>query len=283
MDLDHVAVVVADLDRGQAAFSRLGFRLTPRSSHRGPVPGAGVADWGSGNHCAMFRQGYFEVLGITDPDGFKPHLDRRLSQYEGLHLIAFGTADVEAEVAGLRARDVAVAPPQRIGRAVPFGEGTRPGSFRIATLDPDAYPEADFLVIEHETRPVLWQPSLLDHPNGVVALERATVAVADPPATLARLRPVLGEDRAGCFALRPGTLEILGAGALAERLPGCTPPGPPPCGVAVTFGVQDLDATHRWLRGAGVETVADTGSLLRISPELACGCTVEFVPAGEGQ
>lgn len=280
MDLDHVAVVVADLDAGRATFVRLGFRLSPRSSHRGPVPGQAMADWGSGNHCAMFRQGYFEVLGITDPDGFKPHLDRRLARYEGLHLIAFGTADAEAEVAALRGRGVAIAPPERLGRDVPFGEGTQPGSFRIANMDPGTYPEADFIVIEQETRDVLWQPALMEQPNGVVSLEAAVVATDDPEATIARLRPVLGEGPDGRFTLSPGVLEVVGADALADRLPGCAPPGPLPCGVAVRFGVRDLAATRAYLAGAGVPVLTDTGALIRLAPDQGCGTAVEFVEAG---
>ncbi len=278
MDLDHVAVVVADLERGRAAFARLGFRLTPRSSHRGPVPPDGaVADWGSGNHCAMFRQGYFEVLGITDPGGYKPHLDRRLARHEGLHLIAFGTADAQAEVAALRARGVAIEAPVSLGRDVPYGAGTRPGSFLIASFDPDAFPEADFIVIEQETRAVLWQPALMDHPNGTVALDRAVVASADPAATIARLRPLLGAGRAGRFDLSAGVLEVIGAEEIAGRLPGCAPPEALPCGVAVRFAVADLDATRGYFRAAGVVASEEGGDLVRLAPDLCCGVAVEFV------
>ena len=49
-----------------------------------------------------------------------------------------------------------------VGRDVPFGDGTKPGRFAIAYLDAEAYPEADFIIIEQETPDVLWQPELLD-------------------------------------------------------------------------------------------------------------------------
>lgn len=284
MDLDHVAVVVADLDPARAAFARLGFHLTPRSTHRGPVPGGGVADWGTGNHCAMFRQGYFELLGITDPAGYKPHLDRRLRRYEGLHLIAFGTRDMASEMARLRARGVAVADPRQIGRDVPFGDGTRPGRFDIANLDPETYPEADFLIIEQLTREVLWQPGLLDHPNGVVSLEGAVIASADPTATCARLAPVLGTpsgtEGQGRLALSPGALEVVAAKALSARLPGCAAPAAAPCGAAVVFGVRALAETRQYLREAGVALAADEPDVLRVGPEAACGCSLEFVEIG---
>src|SRR6185295_7967270 len=66
--LDHVGVAIRDLARGHPAYERLGFKLTPRSIHRGsPAPGAPVIPFGSGNHCAMFREGYLEIVGLTDP------------------------------------------------------------------------------------------------------------------------------------------------------------------------------------------------------------------------
>src|SRR6056297_752380 len=173
MDLDHAAVVVADLARGSAAFARLGFALTPRGLHRGPLPPDGrIGAWGSGNHCAMLRQGYLEVLGVADPAGHKPHLERRLARYEGLHLIAFGTPDAAADAAALPG----VQPPQDLSRAVPLaGGGEGIARFGIANLDAEAYPEADFILIEQRTPELLWQPALLDHPNGALALAGVTL------------------------------------------------------------------------------------------------------------
>ena len=63
-----------------------------RSIHSGSrVPGAPVEVWGSGNHCAMFREGYLEIIGLTDPEKYssvKPMVER----YEGLHIVAIGVA-----------------------------------------------------------------------------------------------------------------------------------------------------------------------------------------------
>ena len=69
LELDHVGVAVNDLDVGREVYERLGFTLTPRSIHSGSkTPGGPVEPWGSGNHCAMFRDGYLELIGLTDPD-----------------------------------------------------------------------------------------------------------------------------------------------------------------------------------------------------------------------
>ena len=69
LELDHTGVAVRDLDIGQAAYRKLGFNLTPRSFHSGSrTAGGPVEKWGSGNHCAMFENGYLEIIGITDPN-----------------------------------------------------------------------------------------------------------------------------------------------------------------------------------------------------------------------
>ena len=69
LQLDHVGVAVATLDQARETYAKLGFTLTARSIHSGSKePGGPVVPWGSGNHCAMFEQGYLELIGITDPD-----------------------------------------------------------------------------------------------------------------------------------------------------------------------------------------------------------------------
>ncbi len=57
--IDHVVLLVRDLDGAEAQFHRLGFNLTPRGHH---------SRLGSYNHCAMLAGGdYLELLttGVT--------------------------------------------------------------------------------------------------------------------------------------------------------------------------------------------------------------------------
>ncbi|NIA67884.1 VOC family protein [Pelagibius litoralis] len=278
MDLDHVAVVVGDLDRAERNYTRLGFQLTPRSSHKGPVaPDGEIGPWGSGNHCAMFRQGYLELLGITDADLYKAHIDRRLARYEGLHLIAFGTDDAGTTAAALGAKGVRISAPAQLGRDVPYGEGTRPGKFSIANLDEALYPEADFIVIEQQTRGVLWQPALMEHPNGALSLESVTLCCSDPDDLVARLTPALGGPRNGRFDLTPGVLAIISAKDLADRLPDCAPPGALPCVVATAIGVRSLRQTEDWLVQNDVPLLSTNNGCLRVGSETGCGAVIEFI------
>lgn len=278
LDLDHVAVVVRDLDVAERNYRRLGFQLTPRSAHKGPVPPDGAMGlWGTGNHCAMFRRGYYELLGVTDPTRFKDHIDRRLARYEGLHLIAFGTDNAERTTAEMRGRGARLSDAAELGRDVPYGSTTRPGRFAIANFDPETYSEADFILIEQLTRDVLWQPPLLDHPNGAVSLESVTIVTDDCDALTARLNPILGPPRDGRFELAGGALDLVTHDALAARFPGANPPVEQPCVIAVTIGVADLAATKALLAAHDVPLLRDDLASLMVGPQIGCGAVVEFV------
>ncbi len=276
-DLDHVALIVSDLDAAAETYRKLGFNLTPRSSHKGALPAGGVGPWGTGNHCAMFQQGYFEILGITDASLPHDNVARRLKRYAGLHLIAFGTRDAASASKRLQESGVpGIADPIFVGRDVPYGEGTKPGRFAITYLDGETYPEADFIIIEQQTRDVLWQPELLAHPNGITALRSVTIASDAPIAALERLARVLGEPDGSGFTLSPGRLDILAAPEAEARHPGLGRPQPLPKVVAVSFTVADVAETGRVLGANGVPFTQD-GKTIRIAASDAAGAAIEFV------
>ena len=62
--LDHVAHFVPEMDPAAAALERCGFRLTPFTAQTNRVDGKPVPA-GTGNRCAMLRQGYVEILAAT--------------------------------------------------------------------------------------------------------------------------------------------------------------------------------------------------------------------------
>src|SRR5262249_37761967 len=119
LSLDHVGIAVADLDKARAQFERLGFQLTPRGYHTlpPPTPGAKRPLVGTGNHCAMLRQGYVELIGITDPvyDG---RLRADIAHHEGVHIVAFGTEDAAATASALRGAGLDVGGPRRLERPI---------------------------------------------------------------------------------------------------------------------------------------------------------------------
>jgi hypothetical protein len=115
-----VVVGGVDVDEERAGFpskARLGFTATPFSEqfHRlqsdGPLVPAGT-----GNRCVMLREGYLEFLTPFMDTPVAGQLRDAIARYTGVHLIAYGTADAEADHARLSAAGFAPLPPVRLQR-----------------------------------------------------------------------------------------------------------------------------------------------------------------------
>ena len=286
-ELDHCGVAVSDLDRGRDAYARLGFQLTARSFHSGSrTAGGPVEPWGSGNHCAMFREGYLEIIGLTDASMYSS-VKTMVERYEGLHIVAVGCGSADAAYAEFQKAGAPVEAPRALERDAAFGPGdreTRRAKFRNMYVDRDKVTEGRFIFIEHVTRDVLWQPHLLDHPNGALGLDAIYFVVADPEATAKKFAPLFSER----IERYPGVVKMtLDRGAFwltqekawRERVPGSfVPPVPSPAGFGVR--VQSVDATRRLLESNGVRVQAGMNpSQFWVAPEDACGAAIQFMQA----
>ncbi|MBT5435222.1 MAG: VOC family protein [Alphaproteobacteria bacterium] len=274
--LDHAALATDSLDRAQVAWERLGFTLTLRSSHSGSD-----GPWGTGNHCIMLREGYFELIGVTDAALYHEHLRVLLDCYSGLHLVALGTADSDATHTEVSGRIAAIGEPYPIARQVPFGEGTKEGRFRITEIEPAWFPEADLFFCQHDTPDVLWQPDLLDHANGAVRLNGVVLVCDDPGAVAARLALVAGvepteEEGNLIVVLSRGRIVLQTPQAFAERHGGVVAPTTPWAG-AVMFQVEHPARTQAYLEDRGVQFEAGVrpDSLL-VRPEQTDGACIIF-------
>ena len=281
IDLDHLGLATHNLERALSVYRRLGFRCTAKSTHQGPVPPLGeTGPWGSGNYCMMLNRGYFELIGITDASLPHPMVAARLDKYAGLHIVALGCVDGDAEAAGLRQRMAGVDEPYDLVRDVPYGDGAREGRFRIYQIDEAALPEGDCFLIEHRSREVLWQPELMDHPNGATGLAGVTICVGDLDRSRARFAALCGADGdyvngVARFDLAAGAITLIDEAALAGCYPGVTPPCLPWV-AAVTFAVADGAVLESLLAGNGVPLNHAADGARWIAPEHAEGAIVRF-------
>jgi len=282
--LDHIGVAIKDLERGRQAYDRLGFKLTPRSIHRGsPTPGAPVVPFGSGNHCAMFHEGYLEVVGLVDPTIFS-NIKPMVVRYEGAHIVAFGVESADATYQELAGRGIPIEPARQLERDAAYGPQNnelKRAAFRNMYFDPAKYPEARLLYIEHLTRDVLWQSHLLDHPNGVVALSDVFLCVPDARAAANKYAALFarpadevapGEWR---IALAHGQVWIATPDAWAVRSQGAAAPAlPSPAGIG--FKSKNLAATRALLASNGVEVREGADGGIWIAPAHSCGVAIYF-------
>ena len=123
-------------------------------------------------------------------------------------------------------------------------------------------PEGRYIIIEHQTPELLWQPELMRHANGAVAIEEAMV-VANEPGVAERLAAL------GVGALRACT------SAEFKRRFGWSPQPPAFAGVTVAF--SNPDAAVRLMENAGVRPRRTDGELW-VAPEDANGLVLRMVP-----
>jgi catechol 2,3-dioxygenase-like lactoylglutathione lyase family enzyme len=224
--LDHVGIAGRDLDALARAYAALGFTLTPFAQHHAPGADGVVRPIGTGNRCAMLRMGYLELIAVVDPALPSNTLDRFLARYEGLHIIAFGIDDAEAELARLRQAGIAI-PGIAWLEPVDTPEGVRTARFARLPL-PEA-PEGRIQLIRHLTPELLWQPGLLDHPNRAVSLLETVLVVEDPAAVAARLGRLAGsaplvEAGEQVVTLGAGRLRIVPPGGAGRLFPDIVEP-----------------------------------------------------------
>jgi len=191
--VDHVAHFVPDSAAATRALGQLGFTVTPFSaqSHR-PTPDAALTPAGTGNVCVMLRRGYLEFLTPTADTAIAGQLREAIARYVGVHLVAFGTADPEADRARLAAAGFGPLPVLALERPIGTPEGERTAAFAVARVPAGTMAEGRIQFVQQKTPTLLWQRRWLDHPNHAFALAGVYVCVADPAAAAARYERYLG-------------------------------------------------------------------------------------------
>jgi len=283
--IDHVMICVPDLDRGTAAYARIGFDVHPGGVHTGK---------GTHNAIAFLEDDYLEILAIRDKSEYLAHsafggLVEFLERGGGLRYVIVQSDDLAADVAAMRARGVDVSDPADGSRRTPAGRELRWRAAMLGGRDP-----VPLFFIQHLT-PVrerrLQVPAAGRHPNGAQRIERVYIAVTDLKAEAERYGKVLGvapkmergtvinADMA-IFQLGPtglGLAHPVGGGVCADAL-ARRGPGP----FQILYRTGGMDAAAKWMAGRGlpppVRGVRNTGEhAMLVSPEHACGVYIGFV------
>lgn len=280
LSLDHVGFMVWDLDAGEVRWRKLGFQLASRSPQMGATPdGEIMAPWATANHCAMFARGYLELIGVTDPARHNPWT-AFLDQFEGIHITAFRCPEADTAYAALAQRIEGFDSPLQRRRDAPFGDGVREFRFRNIFSQDALFPEGRFIVIEHQTPEVIWQPALMIHPNGAVAFDEV-VFCADPvAATRQRLEGIVGKKTENGQIALPGggCVTVMSPSEFAARFEGAAAPALP-CAAAVVIAVDDLAKPRACLSAAGIAAREASDGTLWVPGEDANGGIVAFKQA----
>lgn len=286
--LDHAAIFVDEFDRSGHVLQRLGFTMTPFRAHSSALrPGDPITLLGTGNRCAMLREGFIEVLGPTSDTPMAAQLRASLARYPGLHLIAFSGTDPQARHAALVAAGLAPAPIARIERTQASSDGDQDIRASIVRLKPDAWPEGRVQMVFPEMSPdKMWHPSLVQHPNAADRLCELLLVVENPSERARQFalfcgRAIRTTGPMHVLDLDRGRLCITDKRGLERVLPGATAPTLPFI-AAAAIGSADLAVTREFFERQGIEFRAISDSL-HIRPIDALGANLVFHDRPDGR
>ncbi len=272
LGVDHVVILINDIDAAQAAWSRLGFNLTPRGFH----------SIGTRNHCMMFGSDYVELLSLVTPHPVTQYFSEFLAGGDGAAAFAFSTDDSLACWESLRAAGIEADAPVDFSRPVELEGGRRDAKFRVTQLPVDATPGCRTFLCQHFTPELVWLPPHQRHPLGVTGIAGITIITDDIATTANAYAQVAGvspattaagsQVRIGGFVIEFEPASAQRSHASAQALAGRSGPviG------ALHLKVDDLDTARRTLEAAGRHTSEAVDGALVLEDDAINGVALTF-------
>jgi len=183
--IDHIVILVRDLDEASASYARAGFTVTPGGVHAGGATHNSLISFSDGT--------YFELIAFRQPDPPQDHpWGSRLTLGEGLIDYALASSDLRAEAEALHAHGF-TGQPREQGRLRPDGQRLE---WRVLRLQQRAGDGALPFIIEDITPRDLRVPSgdAMHHPLGVTRVAGLTLAVRQLVTGQERFHALLGID-----------------------------------------------------------------------------------------
>ena len=271
--IDHVMVIVPDLDRAAQAYARLGFDVQPRGIHKG---------LGTANNLMILDEDYIELLGVLDPMPNNLRYKEIGEQGGALANVALGTdgADLAHEAwtnAGLNPEPIIA-----FDRAVEIEGRTERAAFRIVRLPHEARPGIGLFVCNHLTPQFVYRPEWRKHSNGARAISHITIVAADPSRHRGAAEKVFGADAIstgeGSMTVATGKapFRYLDAARFAAAYPGHRPALAGDHAAAMGIRVADMARLKACLAGAGVAYGETDDGRVLVPAKAACNVLIEF-------
>ena len=276
--IDHVVVMVRDLDRAAEGWKQLGFTVSPRGTHS--------AHMGSGNYTIMLDPDYIELLGVLAPTEHNAPARAFLDKREGIERVAFTAVDSAAGAEEIRARGYPPIGPTDFERPVTMPDG----SLSAAKFRTFQWPVAEapggmrIFACQHKTRETVWIPALMTHANGAKRLRQVLLLAPEPGQEAAHLSRMIDREtrtvQDGAIAVPSGSgradFVFLTREQLSSRYPDVALSSLPERGcVGLVIESADLAATETALGAAGVRS---RGGIC-VPPSASNGTLLAFVEA----
>jgi catechol 2,3-dioxygenase-like lactoylglutathione lyase family enzyme len=276
LGLDHVIILVHDLDDADARMAKLGFRPTPRGLHS---PHMGTA-----NATVMLENGtYLETLSVLEATPANADSRAVLAEREGPFGLALKTDDAHAAADAFEAAQIAAGGALAFVRPVAFPNGTQDACFTVARIRVDVTPGASLFVCQHHTPEIVWREDYLEQPNGANGLAEVIGIADDLMAIEDAYGAIFGEqvqraaDRVA-IAAGDALITFLAPDAFVERFGGVGEPvsSPKPRLSGLRVQVRDLDRAKATLQRNGVPWTEAAGRSVLVAPDQGCGTLFEL-------
>lgn len=271
--IDHIVIVVDDLEHGAETYRRLGFTLSPKGVHS--------AAMGSANHTIMLQNDYFELLAVLAPTERNARWRQALGEGGGVAGVALTTQDAGAAYAHWLAQGLAPKEPIHFARDVVRTDGKRlEARFEVVSLPEVPDTGMRIFVCSQPTREAVWLPELLDHANTAQAINRLTLACADPAATARQWQRVIpaisvSQTQDGLsINAGPHRIDLIGHGVALSRFDYPVSAGQTRA-VGINFRVSDLAMCRSILKSNGVAFVERDKSIM-VPADAACHVRLAF-------
>lgn len=275
--LDHLVILVDDLDDAAGRYMQLGFTVAPEMRH----------PFGTANRLVMFADNFLELVGIVDRaqlSGPGLLIDKHLNEHgPGAFGIALNSCDIEADRRTLAARGIEPGPIGGGSRPVPLPDG-RQGLARFSTSLIPGPPQllSLFFFAQQHVPEVVWVPEWQQHANGARALT-SILFTADTIDGLdvffERLfgaGSVRNEPRRFTVQAPLGTLAVVHQQVAFDHYGWTARTGESGPICAACIEVESLEGIRRCAGSAAVPTMERATGALLIPPSHACGVALEF-------
>lgn len=224
--LDHIVLMVRDLDGAAADFARMGFQIGSENTH----------PFGTRNRLILMHGFFIELLAKGDPsivptwttDAFsfaQYNLEFLERVGEGASMLVLETHDAEADQKNFENLGIARGKRFDFARKGELSDGTEVDlGFRLAFATHESIPDCGFFVCEQTHPPEsFWDPELQRHPNRVSGVNGVVFSAENPSdhhiffSALTGLRDFVSNSTGLRFETQRGEIEVITPVAFTER------------------------------------------------------------------
>jgi catechol 2,3-dioxygenase-like lactoylglutathione lyase family enzyme len=279
--LDHLVLVVHDLDAAGGLYEAMGFRVGARNRH----------PWGTENRIVQFPGTFLELITVGGGAEIPPHLGPSFSfgafvrdaqeRGEGFAMLVLESQNAEADKAVFDAAGVGGFDRTSFSRLARRPDGsTVHVAFSLAFARDKLAPEVGFFVCQQHYPENFWNPAFQAHPNGATGVPGVLMVAENPSAHAEFFTDFTGQHdlvshSGGIVVPTPrGRIEVLTGASLAFHT-GLRLAEEPPRFVAFRVAVPEIAALETRLQGAGLPVLRREGTLV-VPPEAAHGTAIIF-------